>query len=472
MRPVLHSAWEAVLEELWKQSRFTSYFYQSVQFTQTSTVPTLALSMDSMRPVLLYNPDFVATQNKDILKTLLVHELLHIVNGHDHRQLKDHEPYLQNLAQDMVINSFLRNRSDRFFSSSDGSASSLIIPEDIPGIPDAFFEETGEKDPTWEMVYHWFGRRGPESLRIFSDAIRDMFRDLKKPPRNKIPDKGMVHYTDEEENQSSEDKGLIPEGLCLVDKKGEALPTGTHLFLGTMEKRQLQAQLRKVMDLAKNDPMTPEDRVFETLSRMMTAITRFQNPPWERRLRSILDRNTHSNEWEYTRTRFNRRYLPHGIYSSGRMFREKELLTVCVDVSSSMTTAPGEMAKAFGVIEGMLNRYRVNLLCVDERVFVPRIRQNKLEKQQDLSRPYFYRKGDWKHLETGNSGTTFFAPLFNTYMKKHRELLVVITDGYIHDMGRLHPYASTLWLISSSRKEPFEPPFGKVMAIPAESQHA
>ncbi|TYT74834.1 vWA domain-containing protein [Desulfobotulus mexicanus] len=465
MKVKQHPVWETVLEELWRQSRFTSYFYQSVQFTPSTSVPTLALSIASMRPVLLYHPDFVERQNKESLKALLVHELLHIVHGHEHRQLKDHEPYLQNLAQDMVINSFLRSRAKNFFSSTDGQQQSLYLPAELPGIPDAFFEETGEKDPSWENLYHWFGRRGPESLRIFSDAVRDMFRDLKKKPAKKALDNKSVHFTEPEDSDDPADTDTIPEGICLVDKKGEALPTGTHLFLGTMEKRQLQTQVRKIMDLAGNDPFSPTDRVFEALSRMIEGVEKLHSLPWQRRLRSILDRNVHSSEWFYTKSRFNRRFLPHGIYSSGRMFREKELLTVCVDVSSSMTTTPGEMAGAFAVIESLLDRFRVNLLCVDESVFVPRIRKEGMEKQQDLKKPYFYKKGDWKHLETGNSGTTFFAPLFNTYMRKHRELLLVITDGHIHDLGRLIPYSPTLWLISSGRKEPFKAPFGKALIL-------
>ncbi|MDY0163963.1 DUF2201 family putative metallopeptidase [Desulfobotulus sp.] len=466
MKSKQHPAWEAVLEDLWRQSRFTSYFYQSVQFTETSTVPTLALSMGGMRPVLLYHPDFVDSQDKESLKALLVHELLHLVHGHDHRHLKDHEPYLQNLAQDMVINSFLRRRSAHFFSCAHGTATDLRLPADLPGIPDAFFEETGESDPSWERVYQWFGRRGPEALRVFSDAVRDMFRDLKKPPQKKAPHTGPCHVTDSSE-PDAENPDLIPEGLCLVDKKGKALPTGTHLFLGTLEKRQLQSQIRRIMDLAKDDPLTATDRVFEALSRMMESIEKLGPLPWERRLRSLLDRNTHSNEWLYTKSRFNRRYLPHGIYTSGRIFREKELLTVCVDVSSSMTTTPGEMARAFAVVESLLDRFRVNLLCVDEKVFIPRIRREKMEREEQWARPYFYKKGDWKHLETGNSGTTFFAPLFNAYMRNHKELLLVLTDGHIHDMGKLNPYPATLWLISSGRREAFHAPFGKALILPA-----
>lgn len=468
MKAPLHPVWRPVLEDLWRQSRFTSYFYQSVQFTESLGVPTLALSVAGMRPVLLFHPDFVAGQSPENLKALLVHELLHIVHGHEHRHLKDHEPHLQNLAQDMVINSFLRSQADSFFSGADGNRTRLELPPELPGIPDAFFEETGEKDPSWERLYHWFGRRGPEALRLFSDAVRDMFRDLKKPPRKKAREKDTALFTEDCDTEEDDRETLPMEGLCLVDQKGEALPTGAHIFLGTLEKRQLQSQVRRIMDLAQGDPLTPQDRVFEALSRMIQEIIPFRNPPWEGRLRSILDQNIPSSEWLYSRSRFNRRYLPHGIYSSGRMFREKERLTVCVDVSSSMTTTPGEMARAFGVIESLLDRFRVNLLCVDERVFVPRIRNGTLERQGDLTRPYFYRKGDWKHLETGNSGTTFFAPLFNAYMKNHRELLLVLTDGHIHDLGRLAVYTPTLWLIASGRKEPFVPPFGTALVMPVQ----
>ena len=50
-------------------------------------------------------------------------------------------------------------------------------------------------------------------------------------------------------------------------------------------------------------------------------------------------------------------------------------------------------------------------------------------------------------------------------MKGRREMLMVITDGYIYDLERLMPYTPTIWVISENRGEPFRPPFGRVVRI-------
>lgn len=469
----MHARWESVLTSLWETSRFTSYFYQTVQFVATEAVPTLALSVSGMRPVLYYHPTFPDHTPPAALTALLVHELLHVVNGHDHRALKDHEPYLQNLAQDMVINSWMREKKEHFFSASrTGETTPLLLPESLPGIPEDFYSETGITDPSWEDLYQWFGRRGPKAVREFTDAVREMFRDLKKnlskTQSAANPDDPIVPLAEEGEDSPAEE--TIPDGLTMVDQNGDALPTGTHLFLDVMERRQLQSQVRKVMEMAASDPFSKSDRVYEAVTRMIRSVRKFRNPSWERRIKSIVDRTAHSNEWRYATNRFNRRYFAQGVYAAGRALKEKQLLTVCVDVSASMTSTPHEIATAFGVLESFLNRFSVHLLCVDEALFVPRIRNAASGNTTDLAKPCLYRKGDWKLLETGNSGTTFFAPLFNGYLTGHRELVVVITDGYVHDLGKLKPYHPTLWLISASRTEPFYPPFGEVVQLPGEQE--
>jgi len=77
--------WDSILQALWKRSRFTSYFYQSVQFINENNIPTLALTILSSRFVLFYNRDFIDHIDPEELMGLLVHEMLHIIHGHDHR---------------------------------------------------------------------------------------------------------------------------------------------------------------------------------------------------------------------------------------------------------------------------------------------------------------------------------------------------------------------------------------------------
>jgi predicted metal-dependent peptidase len=164
-------------------------------------------------------------------------------------------------------------------------------------------------------------------------------------------------------------------------------------------------------------------------------------------IKSIADYSSQSNAWTYTYSRFNRRYFAGGIYAPGRTFQHRQNITVAVDVSGSMVMKPGDIEAAFGVVEDLLAKYSVHLLCMDEQVFIPELKDGRLVPSAS-HKPYLYRKGDWRFIRTGASGTTFFAPLFNDFMRHHRELLIVVTDGYIYDLERLKPHVPTLWVIS------------------------
>jgi hypothetical protein len=50
-------------------------------------------------------------------------------------------------------------------------------------------------------------------------------------------------------------------------------------------------------------------------------------------------------------------------------------------------------------------------------------------------------------------------------MKRHREALIVITDGQIYDLPMLTPYPRTLWLLPGSPDGTFHPPFGNVIHL-------
>ncbi len=109
---------ETALQELWKRSRFASYFYQSVQFIEENHIPTLALHVADHRVSLLYNADFFKTIQTEEVIGLLVHEMMHIILNHHHRTLQHQDTILQNLAQDMVVNTYLIDSKEIFFPGS------------------------------------------------------------------------------------------------------------------------------------------------------------------------------------------------------------------------------------------------------------------------------------------------------------------------------------------------------------------
>jgi len=130
-----------------------------------------------------------------------------------------------------------------------------------------------------------------------------------------------------------------------------------------------------------------------------------------------------------------------------------------------MVIKPGDLEAAFGIIEELIGRFRVFLLCIDETVFIPEKQGDMFTRSAGTEKPYEYKKGDWRFIKTGSNGTTYFESLFNRHMRGHKEQLVVITDGYIYDLDRLEKYHNTLWLISDRGDEPFVPPFGKAVKI-------
>ena len=178
----------------------------------------------------------------------------------------------------------------------------------------------------------------------------------------------------------------------------------------------------------------------------------------------MADQGLPASRWDYSFSRPNRRFFDAGIYAPGRYLKQKPLITIVVDVSGSMTADPGRLEAAFGAVEDLTRDYRINLLCIDQDLFVPR-KSDKVLPVPGYREHYLYQQGDWRHIKTGSRGATFFAPLFNAYLKNHTETLIVITDGEIYDLGTLKPYYPTLWIVSGNKPQFFSPPFGRVMAL-------
>lgn len=465
---------DIALETLWRRSRFASYFYQQVQFFPDAAIPTLALTVLQSRLTLAYRPDFVESLHAEQFIGLLIHEMMHAVLNHDHRALPDESPYLQNVAQDMAVNSYIVAHHTTFFSRTGDYAADtpeLLLPPGLPVIPHAFYRATGIGDPSWEDVFRWLKGLSPEERRAHIDSgpidpgipldagAHDGARldeRIDAAPLFRAPD---------DERSRFDWSGL--RGIVFIDERDETLPTGVHLFHDRAAADAITAKRTRTLSLAEADRDCADERAFQEIRGIINTTTEADIDSWERLLKSTIDFAAQSNEWTYTYGRFNRRYFANGIYAPGRIFREREVITVAVDVSGSMVMNPADIETAFGVIEQLAEKYRVNLLCLDENLFVPEKRDDAFVAARDAGRPYRYQKGDWRFIRTGAGGTTFFAPLFNSYLAGHTEMLLVITDGYIYDIAELREYSPTIWLIAEGRDEPFVAPFGQAVRIRA-----
>lgn len=465
----MHEMWERTLALLWRRSRFTSYFFQSVRFVEEEGVGTLALTLRASGFTLFYNREFTERSGVERLIALLVHEMLHVVHNHDHRAIDSGDALLQNLAQDMVVNSYISDNEETFFSKPHmypDDVPLLALPPGLPLIPRAYFQDHPESDPAWEDVYRWLVGRKRAS------AVRET--DTSPAGQGMISIEGDIARASETRFSPLDNPGAERStqrddisGMEFTDRDGNPLPTGAHLFTEAGRARDVEAARKRALSFALRDSSCQEERVFQDLHGIITGARSTDTTSWRRRIKSIVDFSSHSLSWTYSNSRFNRRYFAGGVYAPGRTYRHRQAITVAVDVSGSMVAEPGEIEAAFGVIEDLLRKYRVFLLCVDETVFVPEKRGDVFVASGRRDRPYAYAKGDWKYIRSGVRGTTLFAPLFNGYMAHHNEMLIVITDGEIYDLDSLRKYTPTLWVVSGRRGAGFQPPFGSVVTIQA-----
>ncbi|NMB65566.1 MAG: hypothetical protein GYA16_11940 [Spirochaetes bacterium] len=454
----------SALRKIWKQSRFTSYFYHAVEFVQTQSIPTLSL-VASQRMVLYYNPEFLNTISQDEFIGLLVHEMFHVILEHDHRA-KTGDIVLQNIAQDMVVNTFISNHSKTFFSHKgqyQWDVPVLTIPQGLPFIPQEFYDETAIYDPVWEDVYRWLLQK-QNDLKVIQhhgdiEKQKGMFHDDRY---------AIVHNNSQEHDNEFNYKNYLSHSSVDDDKlvlkdENSHLPTGVHYFAeNNAHKRSVK---NKIIAHAKKDEWCTVERSYLDIVALLEKINMCDSSYYENHIKSIIDYMSHSNEWYYTHSRFNRRYVAKGIYIAGRAYKQSEIITVAIDISASMMAQREDLETAFGIIEDLTGKYKVFLVCVDEEYFIPVKQGDTFIRSEPSAKPYEYKKGDWKLIKSGYGGATFFSSFFNEYLKGHKEMVLVITDGYIYDVDKLKPYPSTLWLITKSRNENFVPPFGKAISI-------
>ena len=459
---------EKALTDLWRISRFTSYFFQSVHFFEYSQIPTLALTAYSSRMTLFYNRDFIESLDSREIIGLLVHEMFHIIMNHDHRAYPDEDTGLQNIAQDMVVNDYLYRKRDIFFSRRDRHSQDtprLVLPAGLPRIPEQFRRETGKNDPAWEELYRWLkNRKKTQITPADSGDGMDSGMEGESDSGDSTPE-NPFSLPEAVKHDSADRNFTNMEGFLFNDDQGDPLATGMHMLRNHDLKNEIDSSRKKIISFAERDSICMEERVYHEITAIIRKINKTDITSWRHILKSIVDFKSQSNEWKYTYGRFNRRYFSEGIYSPGRVFRNLQEITVAVDVSGSMVMNPSEIESAFGVIEELLVKYRVSLLCIDEDLFIPEKRDDRFIPSSDRNRPYYYKKGDWQYLRTGARGTTFFAPLFNDYMTGHREVLLVITDGYIYDIEKLRTYSSTVWVLSGNRPYEFNAPFGQTVTM-------
>jgi hypothetical protein len=332
---------DQALAFLWQNSRFVSYFYQTVRFAEDKELPTLTLSVHGKRAVLFYNPYFITTLTADETVGLLVHEMLHVVFNHRHRVFQDQNLHLQNLAQDMVINTYIKDRRDRFFSPKTDTRNTrprLFLPQGLPTIPPDFFEDTETPDPSWEAVYHWLKTRGPKELEAFNQGLKSLFSsDHAARPSDDSHEKA-PHMADSIPDPDADESGEAQDVFVFKTPDNQPLPTGAHTLAQDDTHRILSNNLLKAVSLSQRDDTALSDRLFSEINTLITRPRSVSMEPVIRKVKTVVHRFSQSRDWRPTYDRFNRRFFANGIYTPGRSYVNLKTLTVAVDVSASMVT--------------------------------------------------------------------------------------------------------------------------------------
>jgi predicted metal-dependent peptidase len=227
----------------------------------------------------------------------------------------------------------------------------------------------------------------------------------------------------------------------------------------------MDALKKRIISFSERDENSRAERLYQDISSLISRIRPAKIKNFNKVVKRFLNQVLCGDDWDLSARRFNRRYFDEGIYAPGRFYKRQPALTVAVDVSGSMLVKPKNIERAFGVIESLLGRYAVHLICIDEAVFVPEKKDDTFIATDKPNGEYLYRKGDWRYIKTAGNAATFFGPLFDTFMKDKKEPLIVITDGEVYDMDRLTPYRHTLWALPPECVGRIKPPFGRIVAI-------
>ena len=148
---------EEAVVELGRENPFYNYLLLFIDRVPTSTVKTLRLKVSSSGKFqLLYNPERLRAKHIQLVKAMLKHECLHIINGHILIQVKNsRERLIWDLCMDAAINQYIRELDtfgvplDHLLAEGcgvDNERFFVTVPGSMPG-------RTAEEYHEWAMDY-------------------------------------------------------------------------------------------------------------------------------------------------------------------------------------------------------------------------------------------------------------------------------------------------------------------------------
>ncbi len=385
---------------------------------------------------LTYNPYWLATLNKENVKVLFAHEILHVLLLHPFRLKRVTSLYgieIGQLAADIIVDMLLDEMGFTIMQDHQ----SLLIP----------------KYKGWE----------------YERVAADLAKGNEKP---EIPQTQIETYTEEKDpndkgnsnqqntQQSGKKQKLETKKIPITNIGGIKTPTKEDSSpMPEKEVKDLENEWK--MTLAAAIKQHQKQKGMGTLpGEMDRLINELFQPvfPWEMYLAQFL---TKSKNDQFSWQRPDKRFIQQGFYLPSLFNQITPKIAFIIDTSGSVSKE--ELTRALSEAQGALMVYEESemvILFVDTQINGEPLQITSRDSVSDLALP----KG---------GGGTSFVPGFE-WLKEHEDELagiVYVTDGYCDRYPDEYPDEPVLWLQTENyngRYVPFEPPFGQVVKMETE----
>lgn len=419
-------------------------FFASVlirmQKQESTSVPTMGVTVSEGQLYLLYNPNFVELMiEKEGLKSLkgvLEHEILHIVHDHLSRAKEFNRiqlPY--NLATDAAINQnidkqIMPKRTWGFDDKGKPVEGKLIFPSSL-GLPDG-------KDSEWYYV------------QLKKKAKNNQIKCGKCGGKGKCSKCGGTGKT-KSGNQCPDCNGSGKCKECGGSGTNNGKPLDDHdLWKQIRDSKQMVKEVcKKVVKDAYTDTQKLKGNLPGYLEEAIQSLLKPPTVNWRQVLKRYVGASIKTgfkSSWK----RPNRRF-PRAEEFKGKVANRTIRILLAVDTSGSVSDK--EFQDFMVEMKGILNVYKCNMTLI--------------QCDADLHGTTEIRPYTKTSIKFKGRGGTSFVPVFN-WWKKHQEydLLIYFTDGYgDHEVCKsLKP---VIWVLTEQgyNVEDFHPACGRIVKI-------
>lgn len=407
------------LIDLIMESPFFAELSRNIRKMKDFSIPTIGVGFDQEHDefIMLYNPIFISTLNKTMLKNVLIHEFYHIVFEHiSSRKKKPHRMW--NIATDLAINSIIIANFS-YYNSSSKETLENCFPQGgfIPGSKYRIFNKELKDEKLIKFI---------ESLPELQSS-EFYFEKLEK-----FVEENPEYSSSDGEGDSSEDNSEGNEGEGSSggdggnnkDKKGKGSKLGNSLDShdkwdqeGSNSNKQLVKQkLQKILEkAAREGQKNGWGNVSQEVRRKVEEIVnRDTKVNWKDVLRNFVS-NISATSKRNSIKRINRKYP---YTHPGTIRNRVPRILIALDESGSITDK--DLGMFFDELTNLTKLVSIDVIPFDTIV----------NKEQLIS----WKKGQKiEHIRKLSGGTDFDAPTRFANSDENRgrwDALIIFTDGY------------------------------------------